>query len=292
MREREILVIIQRKKDHSFWHQINYAMGKKRGGLVRCVLMDNPNNKGQQIEHTTQASVQEALFNNIHHRPFFLAKAVPICQGRLRGWFGYNAVSRMAHAVLDGTYVYADNFDEATKKICWECVAIQALIPPELLNILLTKEDWSHKWWGRCKTTSLLKSGLHFGHYLVGIELDHISHFHALKASLIIKREIVLDRWAHRLSVMLEKICGCTLITKLRSISLMEADFNATNKVIYGHHLMDTIRKYKLMPEVIFSEKNCLADDSTLGKELFYDIVHQTCLLAGIAAVNINNCYD
>ena len=36
------------------------------------------------------------------------------------------------------------------------------------------------------------------------------------------------------LSVMLEKIFGCSLISKLRSILLMEADFNATNKAIYG----------------------------------------------------------
>jgi hypothetical protein len=33
---------------------------------------------------------------------------------------------------------------------------------------------------------------------------------------------------------MLEKIAGCALITKLRSILLMEADFNCTNKIIYG----------------------------------------------------------
>jgi hypothetical protein len=140
-REREILAIIQREKDRSLWHWINYAMGKKRGGSVHHVLVDNPNNEGQQIEHTTQASVQEAIFNNIYRLRFFLAKAAPICQGRLRGWFGYNAVSRSAHAVLNGTYVYPDNFDEATKEICRECVAIRALIPPELLNILLTKED-------------------------------------------------------------------------------------------------------------------------------------------------------
>jgi hypothetical protein len=124
------------------------------------------------------------------------------------------------------------------------------------LNILLTKEDWSHQWQGGHKSTSSSKSELHFGHYLAGIKSDHISHFHALKASFIIKRGIVLDQWACGRSVILENIFGCTLITKLQSILLMEADFNATNKVIYGYCLMDTIRKYKLMPEEIFSEKN------------------------------------
>ncbi len=72
----------------------------------------------------------------------------------------------------------------------------------------------------------------------------------------------------------------------------MEADFNATNKLIYGNHLLATARKHKLLPEEIYSEKNWLADDGTLTKVLFYHIGRQTCLLAGIAAVDADNCYD
>jgi hypothetical protein len=95
-------------------------MGKAKGGSVRCVIMDDPHNKGQQIKHTTQASVQEAIFDNIHRRCFFLAESAPICQGCLRRWFGYSAVSSTACAVLDGTFVYPEDFDKATKEICRE----------------------------------------------------------------------------------------------------------------------------------------------------------------------------
>jgi hypothetical protein len=75
---------------------------------------------------------------------------------------------------------------------------------------------------------------------------------------------------------MLEKIAGCALITKLQSILLMEADFNATNKIIYGNRMLQTVREHGLMPEEIYSEHNRLADDGTLAKVLFYDIVRQT----------------
>ena len=91
---------------------------------------------------------------------------------------------------------------------------------------------------------------------------------------------------------MLEKIFGCALITKLRSILLMEADFNSTNKIIYGQRMLQTVRRYRLMPEEICSEKNRLADDGTLVKVLFYDIVRQTRLPSGIGAVDADNCYD
>jgi hypothetical protein len=57
------------------------------------------------------------------------------------------------------------------------------------------------------------------------------------------KRGIVLERCARGLSVMLEKILGCDLITKLRFILLMEGDFNASNKIIFGKRIMDKARE-------------------------------------------------
>ncbi len=91
---------------------------------------------------------------------------------------------------------------------------------------------------------------------------------------------------------MLEKIFGCSLITKLRSIFLMEADFNATNKAISGVRMLANVRKYKLMPEEVYSKRNHLADDETLSKVLFYDIIRQLQRPAGLALVDTDNCYD
>ncbi len=83
---------------------------------------------------------------------------------------------------------------------------------------------------------------------------------------------IQLEQWSRGLSVMLEKTLGVTLVTKLQAILLMEADFNATNKILYGNRMMNNACKYNLMPEETFSEKNRMADDGTLCKTLFFDI--------------------
>ncbi len=50
--------------------------------------------------------------------------------------------------------------------------------------------------------------------------------------------------------------------TKLRSILLMEADLNAADKLIYGVWMLPNDRKYQLMPEEVFSERNHLMDYS------------------------------
>jgi hypothetical protein len=117
--------------------------------------------------------------------------------------------------------------------------------------------------------TSSSKSGLHFGHYVVGSASDIISYYHAARVTVVIARAIQLEWWSWGLSVMLKKTLGVTLVTKLRAILFMEADFNATNKIIYGNRMMEKARKYNLMPEEIFSERNRMADDGTLSKTLF-----------------------
>jgi hypothetical protein len=72
----------------------------------------------------------------------------------------------------------------------------------------------------------------------------------------------------------------------------MEADFNATNKIVYGDRMMKNICRFNRMPEEIFSKKNRTADDGTLCKTLFYDITRQARVPAAIASVDASNCYN
>ncbi len=114
--------------------------------------------------------------------------------------------------------------------------------------------------------TSLSQSGLHFGHYTGGADCDYISQFHALRVSLALKKCIALERWSNGLLVMLEKMFRVQMVSKLRAILLMEADFNAMNKEVYGVRMLDAARKYKLIPEETFSKKNRTANNGGSSK--------------------------
>ena len=63
---------------------------------------------------------------------------------------------------------------------------------------------------------------------------------------------------------MLEKIAGVALVTKLRAILLMEADFNYHNRLIMGIRMMDLAQKHDMIPEEIFSKKGKTAEDAIL----------------------------
>lgn len=91
---------------------------------------------------------------------------------------------------------------------------------------------------------------------------------------------------------MLQKIFGCSLVSKLRAILLMEANFNCANKIVFGVRMMENARKYKLMPSKIYSERGQTADDGTLAKVLAFDVIRQTQLPAGIASVDADSCFD
>ena len=41
---------------------------------------------------------------------------------------------------------------------------------------------------------------------------------------------------------------------------MMEADFKSANKLVYSVNMLENSRKYKLMPEEIFSKKGKMTD--------------------------------
>ena len=56
--------------------------------------------------------------------------------------------------------------------------------------------------------------------------------------------------------------------------------------------MLANARKYKLMPEDIFIERNRMAYDGGLAKILFYYIVRQLIVSSGISSVDAANCYN
>jgi hypothetical protein len=66
---KQILAIIQREKDGSFWRQLNYALGKPRGGACFKVQVNQGNENVQ--EYMEKEQLQEAIWNNIHRKRFY-----------------------------------------------------------------------------------------------------------------------------------------------------------------------------------------------------------------------------
>jgi hypothetical protein len=233
-----------------------------------------------------------AIFREVHDKQYTQAKEALICSGRLFDDFGYVANTPASRAVLDGMYQAPPNLDIATRELFDKIAAVRWIIPKDLAPITITPEQWKRYWAIVNEGTSSLESGLHFGHYIVQCNLDIVAHYHAAWISVVLAHAIQLERWSCGLSVMLEKTLDITLVSKLRAILLMGADFNASNKIVYGVRMMKNVCNHHLMSEQFFSKKNRMADNETLTKTLFYNVTRQARVPAAIASVNAYNCYN
>ena len=139
----------------------------------------------------------------------------------------------------------------------------------------MTKEHFQHCW-RRVKERIVSSfSGRIFGHYATADCFDLLSEVHTWHLAHNTKSDAAPKRWSKGLSVMLKKIAGIAVVTKLCEILLMKVDFNCHNRLIFGDRMMKLARDNKLVPEEIYSEKRKTPEDTILQQMLIYDIARQ-----------------
>ena len=160
--EKRILQIISRERNRSFWCRLNWALGTKQGNSVSAVQVDD--GEGGVIEYSTQTDIQNALWQEVHQSHYHMAEEAPICQGNLRGLFGYNADTVAARAVLDRKFEFSEEFHKATRWICESVADFRDTILQDSVDLIITREIWQQKWKKKREETSSSVSKLHFGH--------------------------------------------------------------------------------------------------------------------------------
>ncbi len=120
-----------------------------------------------------------------------------------------------AEQVLEGEYVSEQPIDAAMHELFKAIVEIRKEVQENTISTNITHRQWAD-FWGKSKegTSSLDPAST----------LDTIlrAHFHPVKTSIVLRRDISLHHWSQGLLVMLKKVKGCSLVSKLRSIPLME----------------------------------------------------------------------
>ena len=194
--------------------------------------------------------------------------------------------------VLDGQYEMEGNPEQATMELFGDIARTKMSSGGVEIKDVISGEEWSDGWRRQKEeiSSSFSFSGLHFGHYKSGSFSQTISHLHAMKSSVAFRNGTPLEQWKSGLAVMLEKQANCTLVKKLRSILLMEADFNFCNKAVFGKRMMERVRTAGHTADEIFSDKNRTAEEGSMTKILFYDVLRQTRKTGAICSVDAENC--
>ena len=281
--------ILRNEAQKKTWRNIHRVTKPNKNGSA--VVVEVPQTHGPPVVCDTKETVEAAIAEENSKR-FSLANSAPICQGALFELLGFSANTETAEQILEGTWIPPEDTDGPTLIILKEIARIWGKMQNGEVNIIISQEYFQHYWKRVKERTSSSFSGLHFGHYKAAAHSDFLSKVHALKLSIITKTGSAPERWARGLNVMLEKVAGLALVTKLRAILLMEADFNYHNKLIFGKRMMDLARQHGMVPEEIYSEKGRTSEDAILQQVLTYDIARQLRRPIIVASVDASQCYD
>jgi hypothetical protein len=159
---------------------------------------------------------------------------------------------------------YPLDLNPATCLLFEEATWTYALLLPQEVSTYVTVEDSQAADEGADWVFIL---GLHFGHHAASFCND-LSALHASKLSLVAQKGVPLSRWKHGLMVLLEKIVGNVFVHKLHAISLLEADFNWWNKLVFAKRMMQQAMSDGSIPQECFVKKHSHCNNAVLMKQV------------------------
>jgi len=153
-------------------------------------------------------------------------------------------------------------------------------------------EDYICGWKKAKEKTSSSPSGIHFGHYIVGIEEQVVAKLNQLMATIPMLTGISPTRWRMTLNVMLEKLAGNCWVEKLRIIMLFEADFNSNNKWLGRTLMKQAASKHILAEQQYGSCKGKAMGTQCLNKWLFYNYIWAMHIPVVLCSNDAKSCYN
>ena len=285
-KRKEIECIRKREQSVQTWRVIAKGIGKRRLQSVKEVEVCQ-NGIWQKLG--TKIEVEEAIMEN-NSRRFHLTRNTPLMAPYLSRKIGFLANTPYAESIIQGNFTQNDRLSSETNEML-ELIGNRPTQPT--ITASITKNDFQAYWKRAREKTSSSFSGRHFGHYKAASTNDYISEVHACFVHIASETGIKIDRWTKGLTIMLEKSPGVIKVDKLRAILLMEADFNATNKLIFGSRMIKNIEDRQGFPDELYgSRKNCSAIEVAINRRLTIDIIKQKRRPGVIAGVDAAQCYD
>jgi hypothetical protein len=205
---------------------------------------------------------------------------------------GYLANGPAIEDILNGTYIPPDGTNYYVALLLRELKIPDAIqqLPP--VKSTVTFADQRHAWKIQKETTAAEPTGLSFSHYKAAATDNILCEFDAILRSLPYQFGFPPQLWQNILDVEILKKAIVFDIEKMRTITLMNAEFNMNNKQL-GRDMMRTAEKAgTIMIEQSGSRKHHRAILAALNKQLTMDLLCQQRRAGGLGATDLKSCYD
>jgi hypothetical protein len=204
--------------------------------LDRILTPDDPND----MENTTWTSIIEAqaLYEALiaaGRAHFSQASNTPFVTGPIADKFGPFADNAYCEAILQGTIDLTEIADTTeVKDILRGMRYPDPSLPTPPINTQMTADDFSSAMAHTRERTSSSPSGRHYGHYRALLRDQNLLGDIAALANFCFQWGVTMKRWEKVTQTLIPKEPGTPRITRMRRITLVEADLNVCLSEIFG----------------------------------------------------------
>ena len=208
---------------------------------------------------------------------------------RALGWF---AETSMSSKILQGGTHLDDDIQQLDP-------SIQRLIPflyrPQRVQDVscsITTPQYIYEWSRAREFTSTGLSQIHFGHFKASCLNETLVELDRWMAEVSFQTGYALNRWKTGIDVMIPKKISSLRADQLRTIVLMEADFNFLNKLA-GKRIMSNAEQAKSIADEQFGSRKAKgAINHAINKQLTLDIMRQEKRKFTLVILDAKGCYD
>ena len=187
----------------------------------------------------------------------------------------------------------ATNLDDGTR------IFIRHLkVKNEIMNLppvsnKITVEEFQDYWRKVREKTSSSPSGHHFGHWKAIAKSRDMSTIFSKMTSLPVETGYSTIRWRQRLECSLEKKGKRLRPDELRTIVLLEGDYNQCLKLIFGKLMMRNSEHATDYPASQFgSKRGSRSIEAVRLKRMALDLIRLNRQPASIITTDLHSCYD
>jgi hypothetical protein len=204
------------------------------------------------------------------------AHETPFGQEPLSHHFGANADKKGSQQLLKGQLpgdTIKDQLLSETQAIL-RALARMSKISTGNLDCSISSNKFKSVYTAMNKYTSSSPSGRHLGHYKAALTSDHLVKLHTNMMAIPHLTGYPPKKWHEIVDAMLQKTPDDSRIHRLRTVALLESDFNQSNRLAIGKPVLEHLEDIGALTSMQYGSwpaKFCLS--AILNKQLSIEIV-------------------
>lgn len=248
-----------------------------------------PYNEGEWTTITEKLDIEKACQQE-NIRRFTQANDTPALLPDQINLLGWTADSEISNRILLG---YEDpQLHPTINKLVKYLKLHDSILQEGYIPATITMDEFIESW-RKCKEyTTLGKLGIHFGHFKASSMDLVLTEIDTIMINICLSTGYSLRCWLTGIDVMIPKKVDSQQMDNLRTIVLLEADFNFICKFI-GKRVMHNAEKHNnITQEQYDSRKRKSSIIHATNKQLTFNIINTRKQDSALMILDAKSCYD